>query len=193
MFARIRLFTLLLLFGTLSSLGHATTVTFTGFSPQGTCLPSVSTGGLTFTNNAERCLGVFAGSPNAGTALVFGFNTKGHAVITQTNGAAFTLDSLNMTISWYDTLPSDTLTVTADFEGGGVSSQTLTLFQGLQTFNLNLSNVSQVDFSGLANGTGYWAISSLTYTPVVPEPASLLFLATGLLGLAVAARQLLRR
>src|SRR5579863_9767354 len=155
MFARMRLFTLLLLFGSLSSLGYATTVTFTGFSPQGTCLPSLSTGGLTFTNNTEVCLGVFPGSPNADTALVFGFNSNGHAAITQTNGAAFTLDIANMTISWYDTLPSDTLTVTADFEGGGTSSQTLTLIQGLQTFNLNLSKVSQVDFSGLASGSGY--------------------------------------
>jgi hypothetical protein len=51
--------------------------------------------------------------------------------ITQTGGGAFTLNDLQMTLSWYDALPSEDITLTAFFQGDGSTTQTLTLIQGL--------------------------------------------------------------
>jgi len=170
------------LFGLFAVACFATTVDFDTFTPADTCLSSLSTGGLTFTNSGTGCLAVWTGSPNTPGIgdLIFGFG--GTVAITQTDNSAFDLNSLDMTISWYDSLASDTASLTADFQGGGSSTTTLTLGQGLALYNLGLSDVTEVDLSGLASDTGYWAIDQIDYTSVVPEPS-----ATPLvIGLAVA-------
>ena len=47
-----------------------------------------------------------------------------------TGGGSFTLNSVDMTISWYDSNPSEVITV---------NGNPITLIQGLQTYNLNLT------------------------------------------------------
>jgi hypothetical protein len=174
MFKRTSCLLPILLLGTLATIGRANAVTFTSFSPTDTCLSALSTGGLTFTNNGSICLGVWTSSPNTPGAgdLILGYT--GYVAVTQTGGGAFNFNSVDMTISWYDSLPTDTVDVTADFQGGGSSSETLTLMQGLQTYNLNYSNVSEVDITAPASDTGYWAIDNINYTSAVPEPSALL-------------------
>ncbi len=180
-----------LLIGTLTGSAWAgTIVDFNSFSPQDTCLGTVSTGGLDFTFNGDTCMGVWTGSPNGnGTPdLVFGYN--GYVAITQTGGGAFNLNSFDMAISWYSAATSTTVDVTALFAGGGSSMQTLTLIDAEQLYSLNLTDVTEVDVSGLASADGYWEMDNVNFDSV-PEPGSagLCAAAMLLLGVAVYARK----
>jgi hypothetical protein len=161
---------------------HADVANFDGYSPTDTCVSPISDGGLTFTG--DFCLGVWLGNPNGnGTpSLIEGAN--GTTVITKTGGGAFDLNSFMMTISWYDANPTETLGVTVHFNGGGTAAQTITLIQGLQTYNFNFDNVLSVDV-GPWSGSGYWLMDNVNFdpTPSVPEPASWILLGT-LLGIA---------
>ncbi len=160
-----------LLLGFGAGIGRAdTTINFDSFTPKDTCTSPISTGGLTFTGTGG-CLGVWEASPNTPGIgdLIFDGST---VAITADDGGAFNLDGIDMTISWYDSLATDSVMLTADFEGGGSSTQTLSLLQGLHTYGLDLMNVSAVDISGVKSGTGYWAMDSLTSSAAaVPEPA----------------------
>jgi hypothetical protein len=87
-----------------------------------------------------------------------------------TGGGTFTLNSVDMTISWYDGNPSETVLV---------NGNPITLIQGLQTYNLNLTGTS-VTFSDLASGGGYWLMDNVVYNST-PEPGTLALLGSGML------------
>jgi hypothetical protein len=170
-----------------SSVASAAVVDFNTFSPIGTCIPTISTGGLDFSAGSSFCQGVWNSNPNGnGTpALVLGFT--GQTSISQTGGGAFDLNSFMMAISWYETAVTSTVGVTAHFQGGGTSVQTLTLLPTLQTYNLNLLNVSQVDVTVMSTGGGYWVMDNVNFNAnasSVPEPASFGLVAAGMMAAA---------
>ncbi len=176
-----------------ASTASAATINFEGYSPVDTCQSSLSTGGLTFSNNGSICMGVWQGNPNDATeALILGFS--GFAAITPTSGGTFNLQNFQMSISWYDSLPTDMVTLTEHFQGGGTGVKQLTLIQGLQTYNLNLSNLVELDISAVASGSGYWVLDNINATGSgIPEPASLLMLGSGMLGIGGLARKRMKK
>jgi hypothetical protein len=162
----------------------ANTVTFGSFSPQETCVESVPQDGLTFTDYGygTPCLGVFSGATNndGSPDLLFGENPGVPVQITLTGGGAFDLDSFDMTLSNYNYTDPNTVNVTAWFAGGGSSTRTLTLGEGMELYNLDLSDVFYVYVSPLASGSGYWAMDNVTFDTniaSVPEPSEALPLA----------------
>ena len=71
------------------------------------------------------------------------------------------------------------------------NSTPLTLIQGLQTYNLNLTGTS-VTFSDLPSGSGYWLMDNVVYSTSTPEPGTLALLGTGALaGLGALRRKLM--
>jgi hypothetical protein len=164
----------------LAGFASATVVDFNSYLPLNTCSTTISTGGLDFTGNGISCNGSFmyvwdGSSPNGnGTpALIFaGFGTGSTMTMSLTGGGAFTLNSVDMTISWYDVNPSEIINTTAG---------ALTLIQGLQTYTLNSTGTS-VTFSDLPSGTGYWLMDNVVYNGgTTPEPGTLALLGSGML------------
>jgi hypothetical protein len=183
-------FLVALLVGVLS-MASASVVDFNSYTPlDDYSAPVVSTGGLDFSLlSGGPFLSVWDGSsPNGnGTpALIFSNFTPGEIAITRTGGGSFDLNSFDMSISWYDGDSSTTVNVT-EFPVVGLP-QTLTLSQGLQTYSLNLSGVTQVNVTGMLSGSGYWVMDNVTYN-ATPEPASLALAGFGLIAVAVRFRR----
>lgn len=161
---------------------RAATVTFDDIAPM-IPLPSppfsFSDGGLDFSVGGDWFGGVWDGtSPNSnGTNnLIYAADPgSGFLSISRAGGGAFNLENLQMAISWFDTNPTETITV---------NGMPLTIDQTLTTYDLNLNNVTSVSFSGIAIGL-YWTADNINYTTAVsstPEPSS-----SALLGIALAA------
>lgn len=138
-----------------------------------------STGGLTFTSFGSF-MGVWDSStPNSnGTnSLIFsGFNTGDYMQITRTGGGLFDLLSFDLTISWYDGNPLETIFV---------NGSPINIIQGMQTFSVGLTGVSQVDITGVPSNTGYWALDNVVVAVPEPETYAMLLAGLGLLGFAV--------
>jgi hypothetical protein len=167
----------------LAGFASASTVDFNSYSPLDVCQATISSGGLDF--NGGFCMAVWDGSsPNGnGTPALIYDNFGGGQVVTMslTGGGAFTLNSVDMTISWYDGNPSEVILV---------NGNPITLIQGLQTYNLNLTGTS-VNFSEIPGGTGYWLMDNVVYS-TTPEPGTLALLGSGMLaGIGILRRKLM--
>jgi len=137
--------------------------------------------GLTFTSLGSFMYVWDGSSPNGnGTAanIFAGFSTGDSEVITKTGGGAFTLNSMEMTISWYDGNPTETILI---------NGTSYTLVQGLQTLNVNLANVSSVTITGVPSNSGYWLMDNVSYNGV-PEPATWAMMLMGFGGLGAMMR-----
>jgi hypothetical protein len=167
----------------------AENVNFSGYSPTNTLETTVSVDGFNFNQEVGLYMGVWLDSPNdtAGSPLIFaGYGTGGYVEVDE-GGTPFTLDDLDMTISWYDTNTTDTVNLVGNIFGGGTDSTTLTLGQGLQVYDLNWADLSSFTISGVASNSGYWALDNMDVnaSTVTPEPGTWLLMGSGLLGLAL--------
>ena len=157
--------------------------------------PSFSVGGLTFTASAGFGA-VWSNNPNgnATNAMIYSGQDTSNFVITRTGGGLFDLNSLAMSISWYDQNATEPVVI----NGNGLS-----LLQGMQTYSLGLLGVASVNISGIANlsvdpvignGSGYWLLDNVDFTlnnsNNVPESGSLALVGLALAGLAAFRRRL---
>ena len=160
------------------------------------------------TSGGGLCPRAWTANPNDSTnAYIAGFGTG--TSISQQGGGSFDLHSFDMSISWYDDSPIETVTYDAFFFGGGSTSGILTLIQGLQTYNLGLTGLDHIDIGALPGagcGTGsgfdtarrllpiqcpgYWVMDNVDTSAKAPEPASLTLMALGLVGLLVVRKRL---
>ena len=166
---------------------RAATVTFDDIAPNAAFAPiSFTDGGLNFNVGGNWFGGVEDGtSPNSnGTNnLIYAADPgSGFLTISLAGGGAFNLQNLQMAISWFDANPTETITV------NGIP---LTIDQTLTTYDLNLNNVTSVNFSGIGLGL-YWTADNINYTPSsasAPEPSSWALLGIGLAALGSTARR----
>jgi len=171
----------------LAGFASAGDVNFVGYSPYDTYQTVVSYQGLDFTQNGNGFMAVWCcNSPNGNGLpglIMSNFNGGNTMTITLTGGGTFNLESVDMTLSWYDNNPSEVITA------NGIP---ITLVQGLQTYNLNLDGVTSVVFTGVPSQSGYWFMTNVVFSPtVVPEPGTLSLLGSGILvGLGVLRRKI---
>jgi len=153
----------------------APVVTFDNYSPTDVCQSTISSGGLDFSGGF--CMGVWTGNPNGnGTPALVYDNFGGGVPVTMslTGGGTFTLNSVDMAISWYDSNAMETILV---------NGSPLMLMQMQMTYTLNLSGVTSVTFSEIPGGPGYWLLDNINYTPA-PEPGTLALIGSGILAAA---------
>jgi hypothetical protein len=158
---------------------QATTVTFDDLSAPTGVLSSFSDMGLDFTNNGTYMLVWDGSSPNSnGTNnnIFAGFSSSDYETITKTGGGTFTLDSIDLAISWYDSNPTETITI---------NGSPLTITQTLTTYTLNLVGVTAVNISGVPSDSGYWTADNIVYN-AVPEPSTWAMIMLGFAGLGFA-------
>jgi hypothetical protein len=161
----------------------APVVTFDTYSPVDVCQASISSGGLDFSGG--YCMGVWTGNPNGnGTPALIYDNFGGGQSVTMslTGGGAFTLNSVDMSISWYDSNPTETILV------NGITP--IVLVQGSMTYTLNLTGTS-FTFPEVPSAAGYWLMDNINYS-TTPEPGTLALLGSGVLaGVSVLRRKLM--
>jgi hypothetical protein len=169
---------------------------YTSFGSYYVSSGSLSDQGLTFSlkQGNPMALYVWDGSnPNSngtnnlifgGATVVNGVNYAAVMAVTRTGGGAFDLDSVQMSISFNDDHTSETIYA---------NGSPITLGQGIQTYNIALKGVTEVDFTSIVQYSGttpYWLMDNVTYqVSAVPLPAALLLFGPGLAGLAAITRR----
>ncbi len=140
--------------------------------------------GLTFTNHGsfmDICNG-FAGNDTTNANCFSGYSGNDYEAITRQGGGKFNVESIDMVISEYDTQPMDVVSINGANYYIGTTLSTLTL---------NLNNISELDISGVASTSGYWAADNINFSTSVPEPATwaMLILGMGAMGAVLRRRR----
>lgn len=159
-------------------------VSFDGFTPATTCLPAITTDGLSFAPLSANCAGVWSSNPvssNGTPGLIYGF---GSMQMTADGGGSFVLSSFLAGISWYSTQTTATIGYTFDLTGGGTANGTFDIGRGFALYSFDKS-ITKATFTGLSDG--YVAMDNVTFNRV-PEPGTFALLGLGIAGL-VASRK----
>jgi hypothetical protein len=173
---------------TAASGAHAAIITFD--DPAGNAIldqdeSQFSDQGLTFTGSGWYMYVYDGSNPNGnGTnANIFaGFSSGDFETITRTGGGAFSLNSIDLATSWYDTNSTDTVVI---------NGAPLIISDTLTTYNLNLTDVTSVTISGVQSDSGYWLADNLNVA--VPEPATWALMLVGFGGMGAMLRMARRR
>jgi hypothetical protein len=148
-------------------------------SNQGTVKPANwNYGGLNFKGAFFQAVygdQVEQGAHNGTDVLINGYTTE---FTSKTDGGTFTLNSFDIGLSFY-TNPTDTVTLTLNYLGGGSTTSVLNLTQNFQTVTVNAANLTSVDLGTPTLG-GYIALDNISYDAPIsaPEPSTLVMIAS---------------
>jgi PEP-CTERM motif-containing protein len=130
----------------------------------------------------------------------FFINTYGSdASLTKAGGGTFSINAIELAYLYQGTLPTENLTFTGYLSGGGTISQTFTIGPQVQfgtfmpfLFDASWMNLASVVFPVLPDYPNSYQFTNIVLNSsesTVPEPASMMLLGTGLVGVFGAARR----